>query len=167
MISRHPRRLSVMVCGVLLAVAACGGASDQVATPTVPDTPTEPAASNGDEFTEGDSTQDEANGSTAEATHSESTDAGTAEAAATTTPASSEPASTEPPVSEAPPATDAPASGVVGGRQFAATIDPEAVFDGNPFPDLVVDDVGRGTKANISNVLPSDRPVLLWAWAPH
>jgi hypothetical protein len=37
----------------------------------------------------------------------------------------------------------------------------------NPFPDLVVDDVGRGTKVNIRNIVPADKPVLLWMWAPH
>lgn len=55
----------------------------------------------------------------------------------------------------------------IGGRAFATDVQPAADFDGNPFPDLVVDDVGRASEANIRNILPSDRPVLLWTWAPH
>ena len=71
---------------------------------------------------------------------------------------------------EAPVETDAaagPEPAPVGGRAFATDVQPESQFDGNPFPDLVVDDVGRDGQANIANILPSERPVLLWAWAPH
>ena len=71
----------------------------------------------------------------------------------------------EAPATEAPPAEPQPAP--LGGRTFATSVEPAARFDGNPFPDLVVDDVGRGGEANIANILPSDRPVLLWTWAPH
>jgi hypothetical protein len=55
----------------------------------------------------------------------------------------------------------------VGGRVLASELDPAADFDANPFPNLVVDDVGRGGQANLANLLPTDRPVLVWAWAPH
>jgi hypothetical protein len=34
-------------------------------------------------------------------------------------------------------------------------------------PDLVVDDVGAGAKVNLASLAPSQRPVLLWMWAPH
>lgn len=34
-------------------------------------------------------------------------------------------------------------------------------------PDLVVDDVGAGTKVNLASLVPSAQPVLLWFWAPH
>jgi hypothetical protein len=71
----------------------------------------------------------------------------------------------EPIPTDAPPAEREPPA--VGGRSFATAVEPDAQFDGNPFPDLVVDDVGRGGEANIANILPSDRPVLLWTWAPH
>lgn len=46
-------------------------------------------------------------------------------------------------------------------------IDPASEIESNLLPDLVVDDVGRGKKVNIRNVVPSDKPVLLWMWAPH
>jgi len=55
----------------------------------------------------------------------------------------------------------------IGGRELAEALDPAAAFAGNPLPDLVVDDVGRDTRVNIANLLPSDRPVLVWSWAPH
>ena len=90
----------------------------------------------------------------------------------------------EPPTTELRPATDAAAESpapeapshraatgrsrprwVVGPSRRA--VESDAQFDGNPFPDLVVDDVGRDGEANIANILPSDRPVLLWTWAPH
>ncbi|MEP1124539.1 MAG: hypothetical protein ABJH68_11690 [Ilumatobacter sp.] len=68
---------------------------------------------------------------------------------------------------ETTPAEAGPAEAVVGGRLLAAEVRPEAELDSNPFPDLVVDDVGKDAQVNIRNILPSDRPVLLWAWAPH
>ena len=74
-------------------------------------------------------------------------------------------AAAEPAPTDAVPAEPEPPA--VGGRSFATTVEPDAQFDGNPFPDLVVDDIGRGGEANIANILPSDRPVLLWTWAPH
>lgn len=87
--------------------------------------------------------------------------------APTTEPATTDvPPPTEPAVTEAP-APAEPAEPVVGGRTLATSLEPAAQFDGNPFPDLVVDDVGKSTQVNLANILPSDRPVLLWAWAPH
>ncbi len=82
-----------------------------------------------------------------------------------TEPPATEPPVTEPPVAEPPPADPPPAP--VGGRALATAIEPDSQFAGNPFPDLVVDDIGRNGEANIANILPSDRPVLLWTWAPH
>jgi hypothetical protein len=46
-------------------------------------------------------------------------------------------------------------------------VDPASDVENNLFPDLVVDDIGRGKKVNIRNIVPSDKPVLLWMWAPH
>ncbi len=46
-------------------------------------------------------------------------------------------------------------------------VDPASEIETNLFPDLVVDDLGRGKKVNIRNIVPSDKPVLLWMWAPH
>jgi hypothetical protein len=55
-------------------------------------------------------------------------------------------------------------SGVdLGGPDVA----PASEIATNLFPDLVVDDVGRGKKVNIRNIVPADKPVLLWMWAPH
>jgi hypothetical protein len=46
-------------------------------------------------------------------------------------------------------------------------VDPASEIETNLFPDLVVDDIGRGKKVNIRNIVPADKPVLLWMWAPH
>ncbi|MDG1266227.1 MAG: hypothetical protein P8O03_07870, partial [Ilumatobacter sp.] len=88
-----------------------------------------------------------------------------------------EPPTTEPPATNAAaesPAAEAPTTepptaepAPLGGRTFSTAVESDAQFDGNPFPNLVVDDVGRDGEANIANILPSDRPVLLWTWAPH
>jgi len=37
----------------------------------------------------------------------------------------------------------------------------------NPLPDLVIDNVSTGTKVNFKNVLPGEKAILLWMWAPH
>ena len=75
------------------------------------------------------------------------------------------PPATDSPATEAEPAAPEPVP--LGGRTFATDVRPASQFDANPFPDLVVNDVGRGGEANIANIVPSDRPVLLWTWAPH
>ena len=62
--------------------------------------------------------------------------------------ASSDPASTDPPPTQ-PAATD-PAAEVV-----------------EPLPDVSVQDVAAGTQVNLASLLPADRPILLWMWAPH
>ncbi len=36
-----------------------------------------------------------------------------------------------------------------------------------PLPDVSVQDVGAGTQVNLASLLPADRPILLWMWAPH
>ncbi|MDX2379801.1 MAG: hypothetical protein QNM02_08585 [Acidimicrobiia bacterium] len=51
----------------------------------------------------------------------------------------------------------------LGGAEVGSASEVES----NLFPDLVVDDIGRGKKVNIRNIVPSDKPVLLWMWAPH
>lgn len=40
-------------------------------------------------------------------------------------------------------------------------------FEGNQLPDVVVDDLNTGRKVNFRNLVPQDKPVLLWMWAPH
>ncbi len=71
-----------------------------------------------------------------------------------------------PPASAAEDATDgaAPVAGVDLGT---AEVDPASDVATNPLPDLVVDDVRRDTEVNLRNLLPAERPVLLWLWAPH
>lgn len=73
----------------------------------------------------------------------------------------------EEPVPTEPPPAPEPEPAAIGGRAFASDLEPASDFDGNPLPDLVVEDVGRGQTANIRNIFPADRPVLLWAYAPH
>ncbi len=51
----------------------------------------------------------------------------------------------------------------LGGEAVAA----ESDIPTNQFPDLVIDNVSTGTKVNLRNVVPSDRPILLWMYAPH
>ncbi|NKB41964.1 MAG: hypothetical protein GKR86_13200 [Ilumatobacter sp.] len=150
------RRTPLLAVAIGLTLAACG-TSDPAAT-TTPDattpSPTEAAPTNDspDEpsATDTEPADDEppAEPSTTEPIETD---------AAAETPAPETPA-TEPPTAEPAP---------LGGRTFSTAVESDAQFDGNPFPDLVVDDVGRDGEANIANILPSDRPVLLWTWAPH
>ena len=58
----------------------------------------------------------------------------------------------------------APAAGIDLG---SAELDPASEVETNLFPDLVVDDVVRAKKVNLRNLIPSEKPVLLWMWAPH
>lgn len=46
-------------------------------------------------------------------------------------------------------------------------VDPASDIATNVLPDVVLDDVGAGTKVNLRNVVPSDEPVLIWMWAPN
>jgi len=156
------RRTPLLAVAIGLTLAACG-TSDPTAT-TTPDATTIP----GDtippptDAAPADDSPDEASAPDAEPADNASpseppTTEPTATDAAAATPAS------EAPATEPPPAEPAP----LGGRTFSTTVEADSQFDGNPFPDLVVDDVGRGGEANVANILPSDRPVLLWTWAPH
>ena len=152
-VAMNRRRISVLVAAVGLTVTACG-TSDPAATTDPPATDTAPTEA--------------APATDAPPATPAASDAPTAppatEAQATDTPVTDTPA-TDPPATEAPPAEPQPAP--VGGRALAPTVEADSQFDGNPFPDLVVNDVGRGGEANIANILPADRPVLLWTWAPH
>ncbi|MGB3735965.1 MAG: hypothetical protein WA964_13495 [Ilumatobacter sp.] len=181
---QHRRTGGLLGVAVLLTLTACGSGSDSTAVPAAGDAlvPT-----SGDVAT-ADSTQDAAPAADAapagESEAAASTDAPAADSTDTSTDASTdtdaeqpvatdasedasvgEEAPAEPVATEAPEA--APTEPVVGGRLFASDVQPAAQFDGNPFPDLVVDDIGKDAQVNIKNILPSDRPVLLWAWAPH
>jgi hypothetical protein len=150
------RRTPLLAVAIGLTLAACG-TSDPAAT-TTPGATTPPP-------TETAQTNDSPNEPSA--TDAEPADNEPPAEPPTTEPTTSDAVAETPapevPATEPPPAEAAP----LGGRAFSTTVESDAQFDGNPFPDLVVDDVGRDGEANIANILPSDRPVLLWTWAPH
>ena len=55
--------------------------------------------------------------------------------------------------------------------EVAATPDetavaPESEIETNILPDVVVDNLTLSNKVNLRNVIPSDKVVLLWMWAP-
>ncbi|MEL6892232.1 MAG: hypothetical protein AAFP84_11590 [Actinomycetota bacterium] len=47
------------------------------------------------------------------------------------------------------------------------TVRPESEFEANLLPSVVLDDVTTGRKVNFRNLVPQDKPVLLWMYAPH
>ena len=49
----------------------------------------------------------------------------------------------------------------------APTWFPAAEIDTNLLPSVVVDDLNNGRKVNFRNLVPQDKPVLLWMYAPH
>jgi hypothetical protein len=158
MSAMNARRATVLVAGIGLTLAACG--TSEPAAETVPiatEAPTATAAPATD--APNDETPAETPADSETRAEVPATDDAPGAAPAT------DAAAAEPAPTDAVPAEPEPPT--VGGRTFATTVEPDAQFDGNPFPDLVVDDVGRGGEANIANILPSDRPVLLWTWAPH
>lgn len=66
--------------------------------------------------------------------------------------------------SELPPAASVEFLGRdLGGETVAAASDIES----NPLPDLVLDNVSTGGKSNLKNLLPGEKPILLWMYAPH
>lgn len=153
------RRTPLIAVAIALTLAACG-TSDPAAT-TTPDVTT-PASTEAAPATDAPT---ETSVADTELEASESP----AEPPETETPVS-DPPPTDPPPTETPetePPAAEPEPAPVGGRALATSVEPDAQFDGNPFPDLVVDDIGRSGEANIANILPSERPVLLWTWAPH
>jgi len=57
-----------------------------------------------------------------------------------------------------------------GSGQGADSPAAQASGSGQPvgfLPDLSVTDVGTGTDVALPSLVPADRPVLLWFWAPH
>lgn len=172
------RRRGAFIGAALLTLAACGSGSDDAATapvtdaPIATDAPADDPAQADQETTEAAATEEPDSDEATAATNTSPTEAPVEAADSNDAPESSDAAppddDTAPEtVATEVPAPEAPAEPVVGGRLFAPDVQPDAQFDGNPFPDLVVDDIGKDAKVNLKNVLPSDRPVLLWAWAPH
>jgi hypothetical protein len=156
----NPRKLPVLVAAVGLTLAACG--TSDSATSSTADAP-EPVATDAAE----PSAPAEGGSNDAPATEAPATPPASTEPAADapTDSQATETAVTETAVTEPPSAAPTPAA--IGGRALATSVEPASQFAANPFPDLVVDDIGRDGEANIANILPSDRPVLLWTWAPH
>ena len=48
-----------------------------------------------------------------------------------------------------------------------ADVVPAAEIDTNRLPSVVVDDLTNGRKVNFRNLVPQEKPILLWMWAPH
>ena len=57
-----------------------------------------------------------------------------------------------------------------GSGQDTGTAAPAAGGDGaqaTVLPDLSVTDIATGDQVTLRSLVPADRPVLLWFWAPH
>ena len=63
-------------------------------------------------------------------------------------------------------AIDAPA-GSTTVDLVGADVLPESEFEGNLLPSVIVDDINTGRKVNFRNLVPQEKPILLWMWAPH
>lgn len=44
---------------------------------------------------------------------------------------------------------------------------PESDVESNLLPNVIVDDINTGRKVNFRNLVPQEKPILLWMWAPH
>lgn len=44
---------------------------------------------------------------------------------------------------------------------------PAAEIATNMLPSVVLDDISTGRKVNFRNLVPQDKPILLWMYAPH
>lgn len=65
-------------------------------------------------------------------------------------------------VDAAPAPTDSTRIDLVG-----ADVIPAADVDSNPLPSVVVNDLNTGQAVNFRNLVPQEKPILLWMWAPH
>ena len=61
-------------------------------------------------------------------------------------------------------ATSAPSPNAASGDSQAPTRAPEGP---NEIPQVTVLDVATGDEVALASLAPSDRPILLWMWAPH
>ncbi len=144
------RRITAGLLAGTLLLAACGGgdegtdaADPGAALPQVD----EPADSQVDDVPDTDGA-----GEVAEAD-------GVEEIAVGDTPAESDV------VAEDPAAPPVQVSGFVDlvGADVTAASDVES----NLLPSVVVDDLGNERKVNFRNLVPQEKPILLWMWAPH
>jgi|GEM_PF-7104264 len=57
------------------------------------------------------------------------------------------------------------------GAGLVDLIGPDVVADAevstNLLPDVVIDDLNNGRKVNFRNLVPQEKPILLWMYAPH
>ena len=72
------------------------------------------------------------------------------------------PATSRQPETETTPAVGAGYVDLVG-----PDVIPAAEIDTNVLPSVVVDDLNNDRKVNFRNLVPQDKPVLLWMYAPH
>jgi len=137
--------------GAALVLAACGASDSTESQPAATEAPAAaPAGQTAPEPTEAPTTEAPATDAPAE-------------------PADESAAEESAPAPEPEPAPDpaGPEPAPIGGREFGADLMAASAFEANPLPDLLVDDVRRGNQVNLANALPSARPLLVWAWAPH
>jgi len=161
---RRRRRLASGVLAGTMVLAACGtGDEPSPIAETVVDTPAaDVGVDNGD-------------GATSEVDSSDPAVAEVDDGAAPVTEPNGDATAVAPDEASAAsePDTDAPADGVA-----ATVIDGEvdlvgaevidaANIDTNLLPDVVVDDLTNDRKVNFRNLVPQDKPILLWMYAPH
>lgn len=176
---RVSRSLAAVAAGLVL-LSACGTTTEDSASTAATAAPDQaPAAGPGTAATESPADATDAAASSADA----STDT-TAAAPADDAPPAETPVedSAADDGSEAPAGTEAAAEGTEApvtpaarstlgpdGRVdlVGADVVPEAEVESNPLPSVVLDDVQGARKVNFRNLIPQDRPVLLWMWAPH
>lgn len=46
-------------------------------------------------------------------------------------------------------------------------VQPSSEIESNLLPAVVLDDLTTGRKVNFRNLVPQDKPILLWMYAPH
>ena len=157
-VMRSRRHVGLVLAGAGL-LAACGSEASEPAPTTMPaPAVTEAPAQESAEDPAPATTVDAASAPEAAPAPATSVVAEAEPEAAPTTTAAPEPTTTLAPEPEPAP---------LGGRELGEALRPESAEGSNPLPDLLVDDIRRGTQVNVANLIPAQRPVLVWAWAPH
>jgi hypothetical protein len=64
-------------------------------------------------------------------------------------------------------ATTTPGSATSAPSSNTASGDSQAPQGPNEIPQVTVLDVATGDEVALASLAPSDRPILLWMWAPH
>ena len=168
-------RTTPLLAATAISLAACGGSAPQaeeVASSAVPVLPDEAnpvpdsAAVTADE-TADDSDSSRATGDAGDTTETDATGGDAGPVDGDTESGDTENGDIENGDTANADAETAPSAPEPGGRDLGSELRPESATASNPLPDLLVDDVRRGAQVNVANLLPSERPVLLWAWAPH